>query len=207
MIMKLRNYSQEIYSVITILCITLSAIFIRPDLTQQLALAYMFLFLLHMWEENVYPGGFFDMLFGEVIGIEVPSEEKIIQGRVYVDLLVIFLTFLPYFGHMYAWLILPVAYLGLIEGFFHNCSIKIFKMNRTYTPGMVSGTCQFILSLYVFYTVIVSGSIEPWQYVAGLLITLLGLAFMQINGMRLNGIKPSTMPKLMINNLKRIHGK
>ena len=58
----IKYYSQEIYTVITLLLVTASAIFITPDFTQKVMLVYIFLFLLHEWEEGVYPGGFVDMM-------------------------------------------------------------------------------------------------------------------------------------------------
>jgi hypothetical protein len=74
----IKHYNHEIYSVITLLLILFSAIFVIPNFTQKLALAYACIFLLHEWEENCYPGGFFDMMFGEVMHFDpVPAGKKL----------------------------------------------------------------------------------------------------------------------------------
>ncbi len=62
----LKYYSHEIFSVMILMLLTFSSVFVIPDITRRIALIYAFLFLLHEWEENNYPGGFFDMLFNEV---------------------------------------------------------------------------------------------------------------------------------------------
>ncbi|MBR4092178.1 MAG: hypothetical protein IKK28_15215, partial [Mogibacterium sp.] len=57
----IKYYSLEIYTFITLLLITLSAIFVIPDITRKIILAYMLIFVLHEWEEGHYPGGFIDL--------------------------------------------------------------------------------------------------------------------------------------------------
>jgi hypothetical protein len=205
----IKHYNHEIYTVITLLLLTLSAIFVTPDITQKLALAYAFLFLLHEWEENNYPGGFFDMLFGEVMNFKpMPSKEKIREARIFVYLLLITLTFIPYFAHTYTWLILPLVYLGIIEGLIgHTLSIKVFKMNRKYTPGMVTALCLLALSIFTLWYVIRGNLIMLWQYGVGLLIIIVGLFCMARFGMAVNGIKFSEVPKMIKRNLKELRNR
>jgi hypothetical protein len=186
----------------------LSAIFVIPDITQKLTLTYALVFLLHEWEENNYPGGFFDMMFGEIMNLKpVPSGDKLRGARMYVYILLITLTFIPYFFHTQIWLILPIVYLGLIEGFSHTMSIKIFKLNRKYTPGMITAVCQFSLSTFTLYYLIQGNLISLWQYAVGLLILIVGLFLMARFGMAANGIKFSQVPKMIRENFKRVRSK
>ena len=62
----IKYYSLEIYTFFSLLLITISAIFVTPDITRQIILAYILLFVLHEWEEGHYPGGFIDMDAGEI---------------------------------------------------------------------------------------------------------------------------------------------
>lgn len=200
---KIKYYSHEIYSVITMLLITLSAIFVKPDTTQKIILLYAFIFLLHEWEENNYPGGFFDVMFGEVMNIKpVPSGKKLREARIYVYILLITLTFVPYFFHNHLWFILPIVYLGLIEGTAHTMSIIAFKLDRKYTPGMATALVQFILSVCTLYYLISNSLINLWQYLAAIPLLILGLFFMAFNGMKENNINIKTVPEMVKKNFK-----
>lgn len=191
----IRYYSHEIYSVLTILLILASALFVTPDMTQKLALIYAFIFLLHEWEENNYPGGFFKMLFGEIAGIEpVPSGDRLKESRRFVYILLVVFTFTPYFLHTQMWLLLPIVYLGFMEGVSHSIVMPRVILKRKYTPGMVTAICQFVLSTGALAYIIQTHSVKAWQYVVAVFIFILGLLFMAVNGMRANGIDPKTMP-------------
>jgi len=203
----IKYYSQEIYTVITLLFLTLSAIFITPDAVQKLVLAYAFLFLLHEWEEGVYPGGFVDMMMGEIIHTGFLSTEQQRESRIYIDLLLLVLTFLPFFAHSRPWLVLPCVYLGLLEGFVHTASIKIFKLNRFYTPGMVTAVCQFVFSAVVLVWIIRAQMILPWQYLAAFLLLVCLFVCAQSQVAATNGMKYREMPKMIRANLKAVRAK
>ncbi len=205
----IKYYSEEIYSVITLFFLTLSAIFVTPTyLTQQLALAYALLYLLHEWEENAYPGGFVDMMVGEVMhaGVTVTTEGKK-TSRIYVDTLLLIYVLVPYFLPQYLWLILPALYLGLLEGIVHTMSIPLFKLDRRYTPGMVTAITMFIFSVYALVLVIQNGTVEGWQYAVAVLLLLATFMPMQSQVMRANGMKYRELPKMLRTNLCRVHSK
>lgn len=203
----IRYYSEEIYSVITLFFLTLSAIFVTPAyLTQQLALAYALAFLLHEWEENVYPGGFVDMMVGEVMhaGVTVTTEGKK-TSMIYVDVLILVYVLVPYFFPEHLWLIMPALYLGFLEGFVHTASIRIFKLNRRYTPGMVTAICMFALSVFALVLVIQSGAVAGWQYAVGALLLIATFIPIQSQVVRTNGMKYKDLPKMIRANLRRVH--
>lgn len=204
----IKHYSQEIYTVLSLLLLTISAIFITPDLAQKLVLAYVLLFLLHEWEEGVYPGGFVDMMMGEIINAgHLSTKEQQKESRIYIDLLLLILTFTPFFAHTYFWLVLPCVYLGLLEGFVHTASIKIFKLDRSYTPGMVTAICQFILSAAALAYIIKTHRVIAWQYPVAFLILLVLFICAQSQVAAANGLEYKNMPKMIRNNLKTVRNK
>ena len=203
----LKYYSHEIFSVMILMLLTFSSVFVIPDITRRIALIYAFLFLLHEWEENNYPGGFFDMLFNEVAIIKpAPSGRALRESRIAVYLLLTVLIFPPYFAHKYIWLVLPIVYLGIFEGLAHTVVIYAFKLKRRYTPGMVTALCQITMSIIVLVYLSKEKLVQGWQYAIGVLIMIVGIVCMATIGMRANRFKPSDMPKMVIRNLKSIWG-
>ena len=84
MIKFIRYYSLEIYSVISILFLLIASLIGDLSFTQKAALIYTVLFLLHEWEERVYPGGFFDK-FSEVLDVESNEElRRITRVEIYL---------------------------------------------------------------------------------------------------------------------------
>ena len=176
----IKYYSLEIYTLVSLLLLTISAIFIHPDITQQIALAYILLFVLHEWEEGHYPGGFIDLIAGMMLGgaENIPSEIK--KGsRLYTGIYLLALTFVPYFAHGMVWLVLPAVFLGLWEGIVHIMGIRIFRRKRPYTPGMVTAECEFVLSIFVCWYLAHNGLVRPIHFLFGFLLMALGFMCMQ----------------------------
>ncbi len=201
----IRYYSLQIYSVILVALLTLSAMFVAPDTIQKLALAFAALALLHQWEEDVYPGGFFDILFGKIVCLDpIPSHEVQRLNFIYPQSICLIMVLLAYFGHSQAWLLTPIMWLGIIEGFGHGLMIPTFTRNRGFNPGKVTGLIWAALGWGTLIYMIMSGMVAWWQYLAGSLITLALLAFMAQGGMRSVGVSPANMPKMMRARLTQI---
>jgi len=199
----IRHYFHEIYSVIIILFLTLSAIFLVPDVTRQFVLAFTTLYLLHEWEETVYPGGFFNVLFGEIIKLDpVPSGERLLNARVYVYLMLLTFTFVPFFAHRHIWLILPYVYLGFLEGFAHTQFPRIFRLERKVIPGWVTAVCQFVFSTFALCYLILNHLVNPWLYLVGFFIFVFCFFLMGRCGMAANGINFKEVPGKVKANFK-----
>ena len=204
----IKYYSQEIYTVITLLLITASAIFFTPDFTQKVMLGYILLFLLHEWEEGVYPGGFVDMMMGEIINAgHLSTEQQQRESRVYIDVLLLILTFVPFFAHTHFWLVLPCVYLGFLEGFVHTASMKIFKLKRSYTPGMVTALCQFVYSTVMMVIIVRDQLVEPWQYPVAFLALVVLFVCAQSQVAATNGLEYRKMPGMIRANIKAVRNK
>lgn len=203
----IRYYSHEIFSVLVLILLTWSAVFLTPDFAQKIILVYSFLFLLHEWEENNYPGGFFDMLIGEIARISpMPEPRQLRESRIGVYIPLSLFLFPAFFLHKYLWLVLPIVYLGIFEGLAHTLCIPIFKLNRRYTPGMCTALIQFVTSIYTL-VLLAKTDIAGWQWATAVLFFFIGFAIMVNIGMRLNHFKPTEMPKRIIANLKDTWGK
>lgn len=204
-----KYYCHEIYSVLTVLFILGSALFVTPDFTQKLALVYAFVFLLHEWEENNYPGGFFDVLFGDIAGLNKEEfGKKLKESRRFVYVLLVVLTFGPFLFHSHTWLILPIVYLGLIEGMVHSVIMpRVILRDRYYTPGMVTAVIQFALSVCTLCVVIRMDCVVVWQYVAAFFLLLLGLMYMAFNGIRSNGFRPKDVFLSAKQNIRMLRNK
>lgn len=201
----IRYYSLEIYSLISLLLLTISAIFIRPDITQQIILTYILLFVLHEWEEGHYPGGFIDMVAGVMLGGADNVSLEIKKGsRLYTGIYLLALTFVPFFAHGYVWLVLPAVFLGLWEGFIHIMGIKIFQRKKPYTPGMVTAECECLLSIFVIIYLVHYNLVQPVHFLIGFLLMVLGFMCMQRALVHSVGRKYRELPSMMKLNIKRM---
>lgn len=62
------KYNLEILTTLMFTFVTMVAIFnATPTITQKMLLAYVFLFTLHEWEENRFPGGFVKIMEGMLV--------------------------------------------------------------------------------------------------------------------------------------------
>ena len=62
MVMFIKNYAIEIYTVLAMLFIVYTAMLGELSVIQKLIVIDAFLFILHEWEEGHYPGGFANMV-------------------------------------------------------------------------------------------------------------------------------------------------
>lgn len=201
----IRYYSLEVYTLISLLLLTISAIFIKPDTAQQIIMAYILLFVLHEWEEGHYPGGFIDMIAGVMLGGADNVSLEIKKGsRLYTGIYLLSLTFVPFFAHRYVWLVLPAVFLGLWEGFIHIMGIKIFQRNKPYTPGMVTAECECALSIFVCIYLAHSNLVQPIHFLFGFLLMAFGFMCMQRALVHSVGRKYRDLPSIMRANMKKL---
>ena len=201
MIKFIRYYSLEIYSVISILFLLIAAIMGDLSFVQKAALIYTVLFLLHEWEEGVYPGGFFDK-FSKVLDVKSNEELRRIT-RVPVDILLLIITILPFCLDNYMIPILMTATLGIMEGVVHIGFIKLFRMDKFYSPGMVTAEIQFIVSVLFYIYTIKHNMATGLEYLFGALLMIIAFMIMQKSLVKIIGIKNySQVPKMVLKRIK-----
>ena len=167
----LKRYNLEIMTLIFFGTIALCAVFgSRLGLIRRVMLGYMFLFTLHEWEETLFPGGFANLMV-KFFCVEADAD-KIAKAHIPVAALLLVITFVPFFTQRPTLSLVPV-YLGLFETFIHLAGIKIHKMEKPYTPGMVTGVLLGITSVIVLLTYAREQLLSGSGYVWGIPLTIL----------------------------------
>ena len=193
----LKKYNLEIMTTIFLGTITICAVMgIQFGFIQRTMLGYMFLFTLHEWEEIRYPGGFADLMV-KFFGVEV-SQDQIAAAHIPVTVLLLVITFVPFFTNLASLALVPI-YLGLFETFIHIAGIKIHKMDKPYTPGMVTGIMLGISSMIVLVMFSREQLLSAGWYILGIPLMILCFAMMQRTVLAIYGLGY----KFVIENLKK----
>lgn len=194
----IKHYALEIYSVIAMLLITLVAVFM-PELTtiQKFVVGMSFIFILHEWEEGHYPGGFLNLIT-QLLQRNIDDETKR-ASRVPTSVFIFVMTLVPFFwGDAVPMFAVAIATFSIFEGFIHIFGIRIFRLKRFYTPGMVTAEIEAVagIALIVYLAV---GHLGAWyDYLCGPFLFLACFACMQRTLMSMvGGLHYSDMPKLI----------
>ena len=182
----LKKYNLEIMTVIFFGTITICAVFgSQLGLIQRIMLGYMFLFTLHEWEETRFPGGFADLMV-KFFGVKADANQ-IAKAHIPVAVLLLVITFVPFFTQLPLLSLVPI-YLGLFETFIHVAGIKIHKMDKPYTPGMVTGLLLGITSVIALVTYSREQLLSGSGYVCGIPLMILCFAAMQRTVLAIYGL-------------------
>ena len=201
----IKHYSLEIYTVISLSVITFSAIWIQPDMAQKIILAFIFLFVLHEWEEGHYPGGFLELIAKLATGRADGIAPELSKGsRLYTGLYLSALTFIPLILHEYTWLVLPAAFLSVLEGFVHIMGIKLFRLKKPYTPGMITAECECLFALCVFCYLGRHHYVRPIHYLFGFLLMLFGFMCMQRKLVHTIGKRYRDLPSMIRRTIREL---
>lgn len=177
MIKFIKYYALEIYTVISILVLVIAGIIGDLSILQKFVLVYIFLFILHEWEEMKYPGGFADSI-AKMIGVDI-SEDMKRASRIPTSILLLSFTITPFVLSQYPITILPLAFLGLFQGVVHILAIKLFKCPRCYSPGFVTAEIQAVVTIILFTYLIKNNILSGIEYLIGGLIMFACIIVMQ----------------------------
>ena len=172
-----KYYALEIYTVISMLILVIAGIIGDLSVIQKFVLVYIFLFILHEWEEMKYPGGFADLI-AKMIGVDI-SEDMKRASRIPTSILLLTFTITPFVLSQYPITILPLAFLGLFEGFVHIFAIKLFKCPKFYSPGFVTAEIQAVVTIILFTYLIKNNILSGIEYLIGGLIMFACIIVMQ----------------------------
>ena len=182
----LKKYNLEIMTVVFFGTITICAVFgSQLGLVRRIMLGYMFLFPLHEWEETRFPGGFADLMV-KFFGVEADAD-KTAKAHIPVAVLLLVITFVPFFTQHPTLSLVPI-YLGLFETFIHLAGIKIHKMEKPYTPGMITGILLGITSVVALVTYSREQLLSGSGYVWGIPLMILCFAAMQRTVLAIYGL-------------------
>ena len=193
MVKFFKYYALEIYTVLSMILLVVAGVIGDLSVIQKFVLVYTFLFILHEWEEMKYPGGFAENI-AEIIEFDLTESYKR-ASRIYTSILLLAFTLTPFFAHQYPITILPLAFLGVLEGIVHIVAIKIFRCPKPYSPGMVTAELQFATSIVLFVYLIQNNVLVWSDYLIGLAVMLCCFVIMQKCITNMIGMKYSDVPK------------
>ena len=196
------DHNLEILSTVLAIVVGIS-LFLWNSLTLagRALLGFMVLYVLHEWEESRIPGGFYDLFFGG-LGIEVKESEARMHLPVAIYLLLMLL--IPLAFQQITFLVLIPLGLGLFEGVIHVAGIKIHKLKKPYTPGMITALILFVYSVIVITQINKAGGLPAWQWIVGFILSFAGFAVMQQFFLRTVGLTFGEFRKMAI---ERVLGK
>ncbi len=191
----IKYYALEIYTVLTLSFIVAAAVIGNLSTVQKLVVVDVLLFVLHEWEEGHYPGGFIKLISG-LVGIKV-DEDMSRASRIPAGILLLTLSIVPFVFDTTPLIIVAVATFGFIECFVHTMGIRLFRMKRFYTPGMVTAWLEFVVSVMMITYLAVNDIARWYDYVFGPLLMIVCFGLLQKTMTLMVGIRYSDMPKMI----------
>ena len=193
----MKHYALEIYTVIAMLLIVLVAI-CMPELTviQKFVVFLSFIYILHEWEEGHYPGGFLDLIT-QMLQRDIDDETK--RGsRLITGVFLLTMTVVPFFfGDAIPMFVVAMATFSLFEGFIHIFGIRIFRLKKFYTPGMVTAEIELISGIGII-TYVAANHLGAWyDYTFGPFVFIACFALMQRGLMAMIGLRYKDMFAIM----------
>lgn len=189
----IKRYALEIYTVISLGLLLAGALMDNLSVIQKFVMVFNFLFILHEWEEMYYPGGFADLIVG-VIGKDVTTEQKL-ASRIPTSILLMAFTFVPFFWDDSVIFILVTATLGIFEGFVHMMAIRLFRLPKFYSPGMITAILELFVSVALIVWLEQNNLASATDYIWGVVIMFACFIAMQKTLTMMIGVKYSELPK------------
>ena len=188
----IKRYALEIYTVISLGLLLAGALMDELSVIQKFVMVFNLLFMLHEWEEMHYPGGFINLISG-LIGKEVSAEQKL-ASRIPTSILLIAFTFIPFFWDDCVICILVTATLGIFEGFVHLMAIRLFRLPKFYSPGLITAELELLVSIALIIWLEQNALVSATDYILGVVIMFACFVIMQKSLTMMVGVKYSELP-------------
>lgn len=198
----IKRYALEIYTVLGMAFLVVTSFMNNLSAIQLFVVCFNFLFILHEWEENCYPGGFLNLIT-QLIERDVDDNTRR-ASRIPTGVLLVTLTLLPFFFDRIALFSVSIAVFGLFECFVHIMGIKIFGLKKKYTPGMVTAIVEGIVGISLIVYLAVNHLAAWYDYVGGFFLFISMFACMQKTLTLMVGIRYRDLPKMMKKQLQRM---
>ena len=199
----MKHYALEIYTVIAMLLIVCVAIFAKElTIIQKFTVFLSFVYILHEWEENHYPGGFLELMEKNLLKMEVGDEAK--RGSRLITAVFIFaFTIVPFFfGDAIPMFVVAMAVFSIFEGIVHIAGIRLHRLTKPYTPGMFTAVIELIVGIALIVYLAVNHLALWYDYVVAPFIFLVCFALMQRTLMATIGLGYKDMIKIVKNKFK-----
>ena len=141
------------------------------SLVRKLVNVFAILGVLHEVEEKSWPGGFIELMLNKLkVNISELDDGKaklsvVIFWLVYIGLGYVFDNILFFF--------MMTIVLSLFEAFIHTAGIKIHKLNKPYTPGLVTAWLLAITAIYSIVQLNKYSIIVPTDYLIGFILFII----------------------------------
>ena len=96
-----------------------------------------------------------------------------------VAIYILIMLLVPFALQNITFLILIPLGLGIFEGVIHVAGIKIHKLKKPYTPGMITGLIMFAYSIFIITQINKAGGLPSWQWIIGFVLAFAGFAVME----------------------------
>ena len=161
-------------------------------LTQQLAAIATVIVTCHEWEEQRFPGGFLELM-GSILGLDTADVDP---HRMYSkpDALIFVLTILALAVPQVPLFTCALLVLGCYEGIVHVMGIKLGKLARPYTPGLVTAEMYALFSIVGIVLMARAGVAGALDWVLGIVWFFVGFAVMEACVWRVVGLSPKEIP-------------
>ena len=193
MLKFLKYYALEIYTVLSLLLLLIGGLLDNLSVIQKFVLVYVFLFILHEWEEFKYPGGFAELI-GGMLGLEINEELKR-ASRIPTSILLLAFTIIPFIWDTQVVAVLVVAALGVLEGIVHILAIRLFRLAKFYSPGLVTAELELLTSGVLVGYLAKNNLASGFDYILGFGVMLLCFVLMQKSLTMMVGIPYLEVPK------------
>ena len=191
----IKHYALEIYTVLAMLFMVITSMRDGLSDVQRFVVVFNFLFLLHEWEEGVYPGGFVDLI-ARLIDKELTYDLRR-ASRIPTSIFLISITLVPFIFDDTAMIAVSIATFGIFEGLVHTLGIKLFRLKRMYTPGMVTAWLEAAASITLL-VYLASNHLTLWyDYLLGIIIFFAAFVTMQKTLTMMVGIRYRDMPRML----------
>lgn len=190
----MKHYALEIYTVIAMLLIVGVAIFMGELAAIQKFVVFLsFVYILHEWEEGHYPGGFLDLISAHVLQMDIDTETK--RGsRLITGVFLLVFTIVPFFwGEKMVIFSVAMATFSIFEGIVHIAGIRIFRLNKPYTPGLVTAEIELVTGIGMIVYLAVNHLGAWYDYAFGPFVFIACFALMQRTLMATIGLKYKDM--------------
>lgn len=191
----IKHYALEIYTVLAMLFMVITSMRDGLSDVQRFVVVFNFLFLLHEWEEGAYPGGFIDLI-SSLIGKKLNDDLRR-ASRIPTSIFLISITLVPFIFDDTAMIAVSIATFGIFEGLVHTLGIKLFRLKRMYTPGMVTAWLEAAASITLL-VYLASNHLTLWyDYLLGIIIFFAAFVTMQKTLTMMVGIRYRDMPRML----------
>lgn len=156
-----------------------------PVLQRMVGLFFLAI-VLHLWEEGKFPGGFTDMITKT---LNFTSRNRHF-GEIITASYVLLITLVPLFFPKVAWLAMAPMLLGILEVVAHLAAIRMFKLKKFYSPGLVTSLVVLLpISAYTIIYAVQNNQMQPIEWLYSLAFMAISLLIAQQIVVRMSGMK------------------